>query len=127
MSTTSFEKRQKLSAKILQTYTDRLPIIVEPATNRAPALSKSKFLAPTDMTAGAFLAEIKKHRVSGDGSSNSNSAQAQQETLFLFVNNSTLVNSSAMISQIYDKHKNADGFLYLKYATENSFGGSRCE
>ena len=30
--------------------------------------------------------------------------------------------SSEILSDIYDKHKNIDGFLYVTYSSENTFG-----
>lgn len=28
-----------------------------------------------------------------------------------------------LMQQLYDKHKDADGLLYIMYSTENTFGG----
>ena len=44
------------------------------------------------------------------------------EAMFLMVNHSTLVNGSALISKIYEDHKDSDGFLYMIYTSENTFG-----
>jgi len=41
---------------------------------------------------------------------------------FLFVED-VLPPSSALMSQIYEKHKDSDGFLYITYSGENTFGG----
>ena len=30
--------------------------------------------------------------------------------------------SNQSLSEIYDKHKNDDGFLYITYSSENTFG-----
>lgn len=47
---------------------------------------------------------------------------APEKALFVFVNN-VLPPTSALMSTIYDEHKDADGFLYITFAGENSFGG----
>mmetsp|Transcript_22680 Transcript_22680/g.38495 ORF Transcript_22680/g.38495 Transcript_22680/m.38495 type:complete len:118 (+) Transcript_22680:108-461(+) len=109
----SLEKRTKLSEKILTQYKNRIPVIVEPANERAPSLNKTKFLCPVDMTVGAFVQEIKKHLTQ---------QQSATESIFLFVNNSVLPNNALMMAQIYEKNKDADGFLYLSFSGENVFG-----
>lgn len=32
--------------------------------------------------------------------------------------------AAALMSTIYDEHKDEDGFLYIVYSGENTFGGS---
>ena len=44
-----------------------------------------------------------------------------EEAIFLFVNGQ-FISSSAIIGQIYDNLKDADGFLYMQYSKENTFG-----
>lgn len=94
-----------------------MPVIVEAANVNAPQLTKTKFLAPVDMVMGHFVQEVKKHL-----QARSNGENAEQQTIFLFCNNSVLVNSSALMAQLYEKYKADDGFLYIKYSAENSFG-----
>ncbi len=114
------ERRKLLSKKIVTTYASRCPVIVEPASARAPAISKNKFLSPTDMTVGAFIAELKRHLVRPEG--DNNKAEAANQAIFVFTASTHLPISSWTMSQLYDKHKNADGFLYLFYDSENTFG-----
>lgn len=43
--------------------------------------------------------------------------------LFLFLQkNNTLPNLSKTIDEIYDEYKDEDGFLYIVYTSENTFG-----
>ena len=44
-----------------------------------------------------------------------------EEALFVIVNNN-LVSSSEQINSVYEKHKDEDGFLYVIYTSENTFG-----
>ena len=46
----------------------------------------------------------------------------EQETLYFFVNENVLVNSSQTMINIYNSHQDEDGFLYLTYCNENVFG-----
>ena len=44
-----------------------------------------------------------------------------EEALFIFAGSSVL-SSNTLISAIYENHKDPDGFLYIKYSGENTFG-----
>lgn len=44
-----------------------------------------------------------------------------EEALFIFASSSVL-SSNTLISAIYEKHKDPDGFLYIMYSGENTFG-----
>ncbi|KAL3694602.1 hypothetical protein R1sor_008253 [Riccia sorocarpa] len=44
-----------------------------------------------------------------------------EKAIFIFVRN-VLPPTAAMMSAIYDEHKDDDGFLYLTYSGENTFG-----
>ena len=49
--------------------------------------------------------------------------EASPETaLYLYVDGKYLVTPSSTITTIYDKYKSDDGFLYITYANENTFG-----
>ena len=42
--------------------------------------------------------------------------------IYLFTENGSIVNSQELVSILYDKYKDEDGFLYLFYTGENTFG-----
>ena len=42
--------------------------------------------------------------------------------MFLMTKNNKLLSGSAQIGDINDKYQDEDGFLYIKYTTENAFG-----
>ena len=107
----SHEERSNESKKIMNRYPERIPIIVEKAKGcRLANISKNKYLAPKDMTMSQFIFMVRK-RIKLEPS----------EAMFLMVNHS-LVNGSALIGQIYTDHKESDGFLYMIYTSENTFG-----
>jgi len=108
----SFEKRKEVAAKIREKYTDRIPVIVERAPNSsAPEIDKKKFLVPNDLTVSKLAFEIRRHL-----------KLSAEHGIFLFVND-TLPANAALLQTIYDKCKDPDGFLYVTYASENTFGG----
>ena len=41
--------------------------------------------------------------------------------LFIFIND-TMPTTADTVSIVYDTHKDEDGFLYVKYSGENTFG-----
>ena len=42
--------------------------------------------------------------------------------LYFFVNNNGIVPTSELLSNVYHNHKDEDGFLYVEYAGESTFG-----
>jgi GABA(A) receptor-associated protein len=44
-----------------------------------------------------------------------------EKAVFLFINNN-IHNSSRLLSNIYETDKDIDGFLYITYTSENTFG-----
>ena len=105
------DERKAESARIMTKFPDRIPVIVEKAkASDVPEIDKYKFLIPKDLSMGEFLYVIRKR------------IKLQPEkAIFLFCNNN-IPNTSDLISKIYDEHKNVDGFLYITYASENTFG-----
>jgi GABA(A) receptor-associated protein len=106
------EKRKEESKKIREKYPERYPIIVtKDKGSTLNNIDKSKFLGPDSLTLGQFLHIVRKKIELNDN-----------ETLFLFINGSILVNNSETIGNIYNIYKDEDGFLYITYCNENVFG-----
>ena len=109
----TFEERKIESQRVMQKYPDRIPIVCEKSKNNnssIPLLDKSKYLVPADLTVGQFMYVIRK-RIK------LNSEQA----IFLFVNG-TIPSTSAILYSLYDSCKDEDGFLYITYSGEITFG-----
>lgn len=49
-----------------------------------------------------------------------------EKAIYLFVHNS-IPPTGALIAQIYKEQKDLDGFLYVKYAAESTFGTSTAD
>ena len=43
------------------------------------------------------------------------------KAIFIFVNN-TLPPTAALMSTVYEQHRDEDGFMYFTYSGENTFG-----
>jgi GABA(A) receptor-associated protein len=65
---------------------------------------------PADVTIGSFIFVVRKRM-----------QLEAEEALFMFVKN-VIPQTTALMSTIYDEHKDEDGFLYLTYSGENTFG-----
>lgn len=107
----TLEERIAESKKIREKYPERIPIIVEKnETSNVKEIDKKKYLVPKDLSFSQFLFIVRK-RINLN----------QSEALFLFVNNK-LVPSNKSIAEVYDKEQDKDGFLYIIYNNENTFG-----
>jgi len=105
------DKRRAESARIRQKYPDRIPVICEKADNSdIPDIDKKKYLVPADLNVGQFVYVIRK-RIK----------LPPEKAVFLFVNNA-LPPTAAIMAHLYEAHKDEDGFLYIKYSGENTFG-----
>jgi len=106
-----FEIRKSESKKIREKYPERIPVIVEPAyKSTLNKIDKTKFLVPENLTVGNFLTVIRKRiKLSSD------------QALFIFINNN-LPCVSQTIGSVFNDFKDTDGFLYLVYTEENTFG-----
>ncbi|XP_057291212.1 gamma-aminobutyric acid receptor-associated protein-like 2 [Hydractinia symbiolongicarpus] len=107
----SIDSRCQEASKIRSKYPDRIPVVVEkaPRTNIMD-IDKRKFLVPSDLTVAQFMYIIRK-RIQ----------LPPEKAMFLFVNK-ILPATSATMGSIYQEHKDEDGFLYIAYSGENTFG-----
>jgi GABA(A) receptor-associated protein len=110
--TQSLETRVLSSMKIKEKYPGRIPIIIMKGTLDTPfRLERNKFIVSQDVAFGKIAIDIRKEI------SNLSPSQA----LFYMVNN-TLLSHSSLMSQIYSKYADPDGFLYITCYSENTFG-----
>ena len=88
-------------------------MIVEKAEKSDIAdIDKKKYLVPADLTVGQFVYVIRK-RIK----------LSPEKAIFIFVNN-VLPPTAALMSAVYEEHKDDDGFLYITYSGENTFGSN---
>ncbi|KAH9555359.1 hypothetical protein CY35_08G110200 [Sphagnum magellanicum] len=73
-------------------------------------IDKKKYRIPADSTVGQFVYVIQKCI-----------KLSSKKAIFIFVKN-ILPPTIAMMSSIYEEHKDEDGFLYFTYSGENTFG-----
>lgn len=102
------EERIKISEKIKSKYPQRVPIIVD--CKEEINLDKNKYIVPNDLTVGQFIYILKK-RIQIN----------HEQSIFLLCNNK-LITANEIISNLYHKQKDYDGFLYIIICLENTFG-----
>ncbi|CAH1760537.1 13742_t:CDS:2 [Entrophospora sp. SA101] len=102
-----FEKRKAEADRIRQKYPDRIPVICEKVEKSDIAtIDKKKYLVPADLTVGQFVYVIRK-RIK----------LSPEKAIFIFVDE-VLPPTAALMSSIYEEHKDDDGFLYITACVE---------
>lgn len=87
-----------------------VPIIMERGSVHVPHIDKEKYLIPVDLTMAQLSVVVRKRLQLRAG-----------DALFIMVNR-TLCMSTATAGSVYDTHRDTDGFLYVTYTMENTFG-----
>jgi len=105
-------ERVKKSQLILEKYPDRVPLIIQPSkTDRdAYPIDKSKYITPRDLTL-LQLQQIIRKRIHFP----------PEKAMFMFINNK-IYPITSIIGPVYDTNKDSDGFLYITYCQESTFG-----
>lgn len=114
-----------------------------------PFIDKKKFLVPMDLTIGQFIYVIRKvpgkaacaalraSRLRRNGARPyappstprraprallQRIALRPEQAIFLFVSRGTLPPTVSSLQAVYEAHKDPDGFLYMTYSGETTFG-----
>ena len=113
----SLQERLDQYRRVTETHPNKIPVVVEksPISGRRsnpsiPDIDKNKYLVPGDLTVSQFMTLIRKRIKLGN-----------DQALFIYVDG-VLPPASAMFSTVYAEHRDEDGFLYVMYAGESSFG-----
>ena len=108
----SFKHRRDESERITLKYPDRIPIVCEKnyKIKDIPNIDKNKYLVPNDLTIGQFMYVIRKRLKLN-----------AEKALFLYINN-IIPSSNQLIKDIFFLNKDIDGFLYVTYSFETTFG-----
>jgi GABA(A) receptor-associated protein len=106
----TLEERKNESSKLLLKYDDRIPVLIKPGNKITPNVDKYKYLVPNSLTVGEFVSIIRKRIKLGS-----------EKAMFVFTGG-ILPPTGNSLYNIYQEHKDEDGFLYLVYSLENTFG-----
>ena len=108
----SFDLREKEAKRVRTKYPDLVPVICERVKNsELPNTMRRKYLVPQSLTMGQFMYVLRR-RINLDSN----------RAMFLFLEGNTLAPTAELVSSLYETHKDEDGFLYMEYSGENTFG-----
>ena len=109
----SFEKRLSESSRIIEKYPNRVPIICEKWGNDpdVPQIDRKKYLVPNDLCISQFVYIIRQRL-----------KLSSEKSIYLFINDTIMPHTSGLVSNYYHNYKDEDGFLYISYSGENTFG-----
>lgn len=109
----TYSQRQKDVEEIRETHPDQIPLIVEKYCKEKslPQMDQIKFLVPKNLTMCELQGVIRRRL-----------RLQSSKSLYLIVNNRSLVSNSTLLCEVYEREKDDDGFLYMVYASQEAFG-----
>jgi GABA(A) receptor-associated protein len=106
----SIKKRKEESTRLLNKYPDRIPVICEKFEYTKSIILPSKILIPHTMTIAQVNSIIRsKNNLTND------------KSIFLFIKQD-IICPMCVMEEVYHHYKDDDGFLYIQYTSENTFG-----
>ncbi|GAH29169.1 unnamed protein product [marine sediment metagenome] len=106
----NIDSRYKLSQSVKRSQPGRVPVIIDRRSEKDPTLDKNKYLVPRDISVAKLIDEIRR------------STEIDSKHALFFFSQGMLLTPSRLIDQVYEKCKDRDGFLYIIYTRENTFG-----
>lgn len=107
----SLEQRKEESYSMLIKYPDRIPIICNKYyDSKMNDMDKKKFLVPINLSIAEFIFVIRKR------------LRISYEQSIYFIINDFIPSNNEIMYNLYKKFSDEDGFLYVFYTNENTFG-----
>ena len=109
------EKRKNECESIKTQFPDKIPIICErdPNCKVLPVIDKTKYLVSGELTIAQFTLMIRKKI----------GVPEEESSFFLLVEGQYTITGDMILSDVYQKYKNAkDGFLYIAYTSAIIWG-----
>lgn len=107
-----FDKRCVESLRIRQKFPDKVPIIAERAPRSSCVeLEQRKFLVPNDINVMQLIYILRKRL-----------KLTEAQALYIYPDSAIPPPTSMLISTLDAGNRDLDGFLYIHYDSENTFG-----
>jgi GABA(A) receptor-associated protein len=110
---TTIEQRQQVAQNFKSKYPHCVPVIIKKNTRDKilQDIDKEKYLIPKNLLFSELHCMIRK-KIN----------ITPNQAIFVFVANGILVPINKLIEEIYNEYSHEDGFLYITYTAENTFG-----
>lgn len=109
----TYSQRQNDAAEIRETHPEQIPLIIEKycREKNLPQMDQIKFLVAKNLTMCELQGVIRRRL-----------HLQSTRSLYLIVNNRSVVSNSTLLCEVYERDKDDDGFLYMTYASQETFG-----
>ncbi len=110
----TFEERKSHSLLLANKFPDKIPIIIQRSKKDRllKDLDKVKYLVPYNITILDCINILRRRLL-----------LTHNTAIFLFASShNVLLSPSQSIYELYNKYKDNDGFIYIEYSAENTFG-----
>lgn len=115
----SFKERKNLMTRKLEyanlkaKFPNKVTVVIEryAKERNLPFLDKTKFLVPEDLQVSKLLMIIRNRM-----------DITENQAIYLMTANKTMLTMSRTMAEVYEEHRDEDGFVYLTYASQSVFG-----
>mmetsp|Transcript_27036 Transcript_27036/g.62477 ORF Transcript_27036/g.62477 Transcript_27036/m.62477 type:complete len:125 (+) Transcript_27036:95-469(+) len=119
MDAVEMEKRRVEGIRLKSKFPERVPVIVEQATHfwarsSLPDLERKRWLVPQGMMVHELNCAISRLLFE-------DAPPTAKRTIYLLAGR-TALKTATTLGEVYEKHKNEDGFLYIQYRSEGLLG-----
>ena len=109
----TLKERKEESSLMITRFENRIPIIVEKRKKEIMDIDKRKYMAPKTLTNAQFIFVIRRRL-----------SLKPEQAIFIYANDQ-LITGQGYLNDLYMKHRDEDGFLYIIYDFENVFGTTK--